>query len=265
MSGDPSVEQDQPAADLAPEAGPAADPAGDRGPRVTGPFSRRQLALVAGVVAIVAVALLLATRPVVPGPGSTDSTQLAVATPFLVGSPTVGLAPGNVAPELAVKGPGGAPAPLLDLSGKPVRLADLRGRLVLLNFWATWCPPCQSETPILRDLDAAYRSRGLSIVGVAVQETTPSDVAAYAAKYGLTYTIAFDAAADVFHAYRVFALPTQVLIGPDGRILKEINGPLSDADGKSLIDPLLPGAAGSSGAPSGSVAPSGSPAPSSGA
>ncbi len=234
----------------------------DNGARVTGPFSWRQLGFVAGVVAVAALALFVATRPIGPGPDSSGTTDLAAATPFLVGSPTVGLAPGDAAPELSVKGPDGSPAPLLDLSGRPVRLADLRGRLVLLNFWATWCPPCQGETPILRDLDAQYRARGLSIVGVAVQETTPADVAAYAAKYGITYTIGFDGAADVFHAYQVFALPTQVLIGPDGRVRKVINGPLAETDGKTLLEPLLPLVSGAP-APFASADASQSPAPAS--
>ena len=244
---------------------PLSESPSDRGPRVTGPFSLRQLGVVAGVVAIAALALFVATRPIGSGAVSGGTTPLAAATPFLVGSPTVGLSPGDIAPELAVKGPDGSPAPLLDLTGKPVRLADLRGRLVLLNFWATWCPPCQAETPILRDLDAQYRSRGLSIVGIAVQETTPADVAAYAAKYGIGYTIGFDASADVFRTYQVFALPTQVLIGPDGRVRKVINGPLTQADGKTLLEPLLPlvsGAPAASAAAGSSVpAPSASAAP----
>ncbi len=199
---------------------------------------------------VTAILLFLATRPVATS-GTPTPTPLPGATPFLVGSPTTGLGIGDQAPEVTVKAADGSTAPLLDLSGKPVTLASLRGRLVLLNFWATWCPPCQAETPVLRDLDEQYRARGLSIVGVAVQETTPDDVAAYAAKYGLGYTIAFDGSADVFHAYKVFALPTQVLIAPDGRVIKVFNGPLTDEGGKALIEPLLP-----------SVAPSGSAAPS---
>ncbi len=234
----------------------------DRGARVTGPFSWRQLGFVAGVVAVAALALYVATRPIGTDPASGGITDLSAATPFLVGSPTVGLAPGDAAPELSVKGPDGSPAPLLDLTGKPVRLADLRGRLVLLNFWATWCPPCQGETPVLRDLDAQYRSRGLSIIGIAVQETTPADVAAYAAKYGITYTIGFDGTADVFHTYQVFALPTQVLIGPDGRVRKVINGPLAETDGKKLLEPLLPLTSGAPDAPDAPSVPSASPAPS---
>ena len=231
-----------------------------------GPFTGRQLSFASVVVLVCAVLLFVATRPIAPGPGSAIPTPLPAATPFLVGSPATGLAPGDAAPELLVKGPDGSPAPLLDLSGNPVRLADLRGRLVLLNFWATWCPPCQGETPVLRDLDETYRSRGLSIIGVAVQETTPSDVAAYAAKYGLAYTIAFDGSADVFHAYKVYALPTQVLIGPDGRIRQVIDGPFTDLGAPAIIEPLLPQAASPapSAPPSGPVglsAPTGSTAP----
>ena len=129
---------------------------------------------------------------------------------------------------------------LTDLDGKPVRLADLRGRLVWLNFWATWCPPCQAETPVLRDMDATYRSRGLSIVGVAVQETTVDDVRAYAQRYELGYDIAFDASADIFGLYKVFALPTQFFVGPDGRILEVINGPLTDDTAKARVEAWLP-------------------------
>jgi cytochrome c biogenesis protein CcmG, thiol:disulfide interchange protein DsbE len=247
------VESEQPAPPV---------PAGRGSRKVVGPFTARQLSIAMGVVMVAAIVLYVVTRPVAPGAGAAGLAPVPAATMYLVGSPTVGLAPGDIAPELSVAGPNGSAAPLLDLGGKPVRLADLRGRLVLLNFWATWCPPCQAETPVLRDLDEQYRGRGLAVVGIAVQETTPADVAAYAAKYGLGYTIAFDATADAFRAYKVFALPTQVLVGPDGRILQVVNGPLTDASAKALIEPLLPqpAAATPSSSPSAPTSPPGSPA-----
>jgi thiol-disulfide isomerase/thioredoxin len=211
-------------------------PASRRG--LIGPFTGRQLATVVAVVVVAAVALSLATRPIAPGPGAV--TALPAVTPFIVGPVTEGLRPGDAAPELEATRGDGSTVVLADLDGNPVRLADLRGRLVWINFWATWCPPCQSETPVLRDLAAEYRDAGLTIVGVAVQETTPDDVRAYAERYDLGYTIAFDASADIFHRYRVFALPTQFFVAPDGRILEVLNGPLTEATARARIEAWLP-------------------------
>ena len=218
------------------ERPPVAGRAGSR--RLIGPFTVRQLGTVAGVVALAAVLLVVGTRPIAPG--AAGATPLPASTPFLVGPATVGLQPGDLAPELASTAADGAATPLTDLDGNPVRLSDLRGRLVWLNFWATWCPPCQGETPVLRDMDEAYRARGLAIIGVAVQETTVDDVRAYAQRYLLGYRIAFDARAGAFNRYRVFALPTQVFVGPDGRILKVVNGPMTDDTAKQLIESWLP-------------------------
>jgi thiol-disulfide isomerase/thioredoxin len=111
---------------------------------------------------------------------------------------------------------------------------------VWVNFWASWCPPCQAETPVMREMDETYRDLGLSIVAIAVQETTVDDVQAYADRYELDYTIAFDASGDVFRRYRVFALPTQFFIGPDGRILQVVNGPLFEDAARQRIEAWLP-------------------------
>jgi thiol-disulfide isomerase/thioredoxin len=215
---------------------PAATGTGSR--RIIGPFTVRQLGTVAGVVAVAVLALIVVTRPIAPG--LAGATALPVSTPFLVGPATVGLQPGDIAPELASTAADGTVTPLTDLDGKPVRLSDLRGKLVWLNFWATWCPPCQGETPVLRDMDEAYRARGLVIVGVAVQETTVDDVRAYAQRYLLGYRIAFDATAGAFNRYRVFALPTQVFVGPDGTIRQVVNGPMTDDTAQRLIESWLP-------------------------
>jgi thiol-disulfide isomerase/thioredoxin len=230
MSGDPEAE---------PAIDPPTPPARRGG---IGPFSARQLLTVLGVVLVAAVALVVLTRPIAPGPGGGLPTALPGATPYVVGSPTTGLRPGELAPELEWTADDGTTVALADLDGHPVRLADLRGRLVWLNFWATWCPPCQGETPVLREMDEAYRDRGLEIVAVAVQETSADNVQAYADRYELGYTIAFDASADIFDLYRVFALPTQVLIGPDGRVLQVVNGPVTSESARAWIEPRLPAA-----------------------
>ena len=121
-----------------------------------------------------------------------------------------------------------------------MRLADLRGKGVWLNFWASWCPPCQAETPVLRDTYDAYRDRGLALIGISVQESNPADVAAYAAKYGLDYTIAADLSADVWRLYRGYGLPTHVFIDPDGRIRKVIAGPLTADQAAAEVEAILP-------------------------
>jgi peroxiredoxin len=203
-----------------------------------GPFTGRQLLGILLVIVLVAIGLTLATRPIAAGPA--NATPIPVSTPFLVGPATEGLQPGQQAPELLVKAPNGTTVPLTDLDGNPVSLADLRGKLVWLNFWATWCPPCQSETPVLRDMDEAYGDKGLAIVGIAVQETTPDDVKAYADRYQLGYDIAFDASADVFDLYKVYALPTQFFIDPQGRIAAITQGPLDVESAASQVEAILP-------------------------
>ncbi|HWP63480.1 MAG TPA: TlpA disulfide reductase family protein [Candidatus Binatia bacterium] len=220
-----------------------------------GPFGPRQLALIGLVVGLATIVLVVATRPIArlePG-GPRDPA----ATPYLVGPPVEGLAPGELAPELDIEGPDGAPAPLLDLDGRPVRLADLRGRGVWLNFWASWCPPCQAETPVLRDVAERYAGRGLTLVGISVQETSVDDVRAYARRYELGYVVAADLRGDVFRRYRIFALPTQIFIDPAGRIRRIVNGPVDEASAARFVEEILP--SGGSGPPAASAGPTGSP------
>jgi len=155
-----------------------------------GPFSLRQVTLVIAIVAVVAIILTLANAPL----GRT-SPNLPIPEPgaYLLSSPIPGLHQGDLAPELTITRSDGTTYQLTDLDGNPVRLADLRGKVVWLNFWASWCPPCQSETPLLREMDGRYRSRGLALVGVQVQQTV-DDGRRYAATYGLGYRIGADVA-----------------------------------------------------------------------
>ena len=205
--------------------------------RGIGPFSFRQLATIALVVVVVAAILRIATTPVADiGPAATACPE---PTQFISGEARPGLDVGQVAPELEVQRADGSTVQLTDLGGNPVRLDQLRGKLVWLNFWASWCPPCQAETPVLREMDEAYRDRGLAIVGIAVQETTPENVATYADRYDLQYTIAFDASADIFHTYRVYGLPTQFFIDEHGRVL-EVAKVMDEAGARARIEAWLP-------------------------
>ncbi len=244
----------------APAPGPATHPSfthqRDRHGLI-GPFGGAQIIVGALVVVAVAVALVVLTTPL--GSVGSSGPRDPRPTPYLIGQPTEGLRIGDMAPELAVTRADGSTEQLDDLSGNPVSLAALRGRGVWVNFWATWCPPCQAETPVLRDTYAQYHDRGLALVSISVQESSPADVAAYAQRYGLGYTIGFDGTGDIFRKFRIYALPTQLFIDPRGVIRAIVQGPLDPTTAAFYVEQILPAAAGS--APAQSAPPGfGSPA-----
>ena len=225
---------------------------------VVGPFSGRQLVVAFASIVVAVVVLIAITTPLNggnSGPGTVDPR----ATSYLIGSPPPeGLRVGATAPEFTVPLGDGSTYQLADLHGNPIRLADLRGKAVWINFWTTWCPPCQSEVPILRDVSARYRDRGLELIAVSVQETSPADVQAYADRYQLGYTIGFDGSGTIFHEYKAYGLPTQVFIDPSGVIRAIVGAPLDEAGAIAHVEAILPAA---SPAPVGTAAPSASAAP----
>jgi peroxiredoxin len=206
---------------------------------LVGPFSGRQLLASFAVVVVAIVVLVAVTTPLgntAVGPGTVDPRP----TQYIIGpAPEEGLQAGDLAPEFEVALSDGSTYQLTDLDGGPIRLAELRGKAVWVNFWASWCPPCQQETPILREMAERYRDAGLVIVGIAVQETSPVDIRAYAERYELPYTIGFDASGHVYRQYRVFGLPTQFFIRPDGTIAS-IGKTVDEAAAVAAIEAILP-------------------------
>jgi peroxiredoxin len=226
---------DQPPTPVEHEAEALAPPPRPIRRRGVGPFSLRQVTIAIVAMMGAAIAGTLATVPIgniVPGLPVPDPSA------YLIGSPIPGLRIGDLAPELEGDGPTGR-VTLTDLDGNPVRLADLRGKAVWINFWASWCPPCQYETPTVRAIDQRYRDRGLVILAVQVQQTVEAG-REYAERYGLDYTIGADVTGAVFHTYKVFALPTQFFIDPNGVVRQIVNGPLNEADAAALIESILP-------------------------
>jgi peroxiredoxin len=202
-----------------------------------GPFGGRQIALGIALVVAAAVALVAVTSPL----GSTRPSGPGDPRPsaFIVGSPTIGLAPGSVPPGFTVDASNGQSFQLTDLDGRPLRIEDYRGKAVWVVFWASWCPPCQAETPVLRDVYDEYRARGLELIAVEIQETV--DVGRrYAESYGLNYTIGADVAGHVFRAWRGYALPTHFFIGPEGTIRYVVSLPLDRATAVSYVESVLP-------------------------
>jgi thiol-disulfide isomerase/thioredoxin len=138
---------------------------------------------------------------------------------------------------LALEGAAAGPAPKLgepapdftlpNLRGEPVDLAGLRGRPVLLNFWATWCPPCRAEMPDLDEVARESAAAGLTVLAVNLQEE-PLAIAAYLRTLGVGgVTPLVDANGAIFRQYRVSGLPTTVALDRDG-VVREIHiGPLT--------------------------------------
>ncbi len=132
-------------------------------------------------------------------------------------APVVANAPAEVAPDFSV----------IDLEGKVVRLSDLRGQPVIVNFWATWCPPCRAEIPAFIDLQRKYGPQGLRIVGIAMDDGGHDVVARYAQAHGINYVVALPNP-DVVQRYGgVDNLPTTFYIGRDGRIVQSVTGLIS--------------------------------------
>jgi thiol-disulfide isomerase/thioredoxin len=203
-----------------------------------GPFSGRQLLAAFGAVVVAIVVLVAITTPL----GNTATGPATVnprATQYIIdAAPQQGLQAGDLAPEFEHTLDDGSTYQLTDLDGAPIRLGDLRGKAVWVNFWASWCPPCQQETPIIRDLAERYRAAGLVVVAIAVQETSPADIRAYAERYDLGYTIGFDASGHIFRRYRVFGLPTQFFIRPDG-VVDSIGKTVDEAAAVVAIEAIL--------------------------
>ena len=118
-----------------------------------------------------------------------------------------------------------APAFLLNtLDGRGVKLSDFRGKVVLLNFWATWCAPCRVEMPWLADFYSRYQGQGLEIVGVSVDDDARDRVAAFVHARNVNYTIVLkdEGVADAYGGLRF--LPQSFFIGRDGNIVKQTFG-----------------------------------------
>jgi cytochrome c biogenesis protein CcmG/thiol:disulfide interchange protein DsbE len=125
---------------------------------------------------------------------------------------------GSVAPDFSVT----------DLDGNPIHLADLRGRPVIVNFWASWCVPCIEELPLLRDASARHADDGLVVVGIVYQDRSQA-ARDFMARNGATWAAAADPDGRVADSYGILAPPETYFIARDGTIAARVLGQFSSA------------------------------------
>lgn len=135
---------------------------------------------------------------------------------------------GSIAPEYS--------AP--DLDGRPVSLEELRGRVVVFNIWATWCPPCRKEMPDLQALHDRYSPEGLRVIGVSVDAAgTDEAVQQFLEEYGVTYTILRDPSDRISSVFMTQGVPVTILIDREGTVKWRRLGPVA-ADDEDLNSAL---------------------------
>ena len=194
--------------------------------------SPKRLALLAvALLAASAVGLAVWAIRSVLQTASTEVTIESATAPVATGAQ-----PGKVAPPFEVPG----------YDGRPVRLAAFRGHPVVLNFWASWCVPCQQEARNLESAYETFRSQGVVFVGVDMQADTWDESRKFLHKYGITYPQGRDETGVVGRTYRVTSIPTTYFIGDNGRILSTqfVGGFVGDQGARDLgrkIEQLLLG------------------------
>jgi thiol-disulfide isomerase/thioredoxin len=134
------------------------------------------------------------------------------------------------------------PAPawtLKDLDGNAVSSEQFKGRVVVVDFWATWCGPCVAEIPGYVELQKKYGKDGLAIIGISLDRVSPAKVKAFAEKHGMNYTVVIGGqdTTDAFGGFE--AIPTTFLIDRQGRIVHQKTGGWNHAEYEALVKRFL--------------------------
>jgi len=122
--------------------------------------------------------------------------------------------------------------------GDQFSLGQERGKIVVVNFWASWCVPCRDEAPGLEDVWQRYKDRGVVLVGVDIKDT-PEDARSFLQRYVATYPSGFDAKKDIYIDYGVYGLPETFVIDPQGMVVRHVIGPVGESQLYGWLDPMV--------------------------
>lgn len=124
------------------------------------------------------------------------------------------------------------------IGGGALKLSDLRGKVVMVDFWASWCPPCRAEAPALARVYREFQGQPVEFVGVDIWDN-PGDAEVYLRQEGITYPNGFDASGVIAIDYGVRGIPEKYFIDRDGILVKKLSGPLTETVLRNAINELL--------------------------
>lgn len=190
-----------------------------------------------GTATAVPTDILAATASLRPTDSATPTTGVVADATVPPSAQPVTVVPRPTAFDIVV----GSLAPdlgLVDLEGTPQRLADRTGRVVLLNFWASWCGHCRSEIPHLNTIYDEYKDQGLEIVAVSVGEE-PAELATFVQQNDVRFPVLVDAQGAAIVTYRLRAIPTSYFLNDQGVVQQIFGGAFTEESLREIVEDLL--------------------------